>query len=499
MSLKRNILANYASQLYVTAAGIVMVPLYIRYMGAEAYGLVGFFAMLQAWFNLLDMGLTPTMARESARYQGGALPLLDYRRLARALEGVFAAIALLGGVLLFALAQPIAGKWLNASQLPQQDITQALQLMAVIIALRWMGGLYRGVITGAERLVWLSGFNSLIATGRFVLVLPVLMYISASPQMFFCFQLGVALLEIAGLFWMAYRLLPAIPTGQRIHWEWAPLKPVLKFSLSIAFTSSVWVLVTQTDKLVLSKILPLADYGYFTVAVLVASGIMIVSGPISNAIMPRMTRLQAEGQHDALIAVYRQATQLVTVTAIPAALVLIFFAPQVLWAWTGDVALMQRTAPALRLYAIGYAILAVGAFPYYLQYAKGNLRLHLIGNALFVLLLIPSVIWAATHYGMTGAGWAWLISNAAGFLLWTPLVHRQFAPGMHAGWLLADVLRPALLPIATVALAAHFMPWGDSRPMLALELVAAGAVLLLLAYPLAGRIQILNRGHHFAS
>lgn len=48
MALRNNILANYASQLYVTAAGILMVPVYIRYMGAEAYGLVGFFAMLQA-------------------------------------------------------------------------------------------------------------------------------------------------------------------------------------------------------------------------------------------------------------------------------------------------------------------------------------------------------------------------------------------------------------------------------------------------------------------
>ncbi len=490
MSLKRNILANYASQLYVTLAGIVMVPLYISYMGAEAYGLVGFFAMLQAWFNLLDMGLTPTMARESARYRGGAISLLDYRRLARALEGVFAVIALSGGLLLFTLAQPIAGLWLNASQLPQEEITQALQLMAVIIALRWMCGLYRGVITGAERLVWLSGFNSLIATGRFVVILPVLIFVSASPRAFFSFQLGVAMLEFAGLAWMTYRLLPAIPAGERIQWQWAPLKPVLKFSLSIAFTSSVWVLVTQTDKLVLSNILPLADYGYFTLAVLVASGIMIISSPISSALMPRMTRLQAEGHHDALIAVYRQATQVVTVTAIPAALVLIFFAPQVLWAWTGDASLVRRAAPVLSLYAIGYAFLVVGAFPYYLQYAKGNLTLHLIGNMLFVLLLIPSIIWAASHYGMTGAGWAWLVSNAAYFLIWTPLVHRKFAPGVHGGWLLSDIALPFLLPSTTAALAAKFMHWSDDRLVLALELWGGGALLVLLAYPLAGRIRI---------
>lgn len=493
MSLRRNILANYASQLYVTAAGIIMVPMYIQYMGAEAYGLVGFFAMLQVWFNLLDMGLTPTMARESARYHGGACTALEYRRLARALEGVFCAVALLGGILLYALAEPMATGWLKAAQLPLQEITQALQLIAVIVALRWMSGLYRGVITGAERLVWLSAFNSVVATGRFVLVLPVLIFVSAAPITFFIFQLGVAMFELLGLTWMAYRLLPKIPKGQRIQWQWAPLKPVLKFSLSIAFTSSVWVLVTQTDKLVLSKILPLADYGYFTVAVLVASGIMIVTGPVSSAIMPRMTRLQAEGKHDELIAVYRQATQLVTVLATPVALVLVFFAPQVLWAWTGDAVLVEKAAPVLSLYAIGYAFLAVSAFPYYLQYAKGNLRLHLIGNALFVLFLIPSVIWAATHHGMSGAGWAWLIANATYFFVWTPLVHRKFAPGLHMNWLLSDILRPIIFPLSAAALLVVFMRWGDGRVSLALGLVAVGGVLLLLAYPLAGNIRIFNR------
>ena len=70
-----------------------MVPLYIKYMGPEAYGLVGFFAMLQAWFNLLDMGLTPTIARETARFRGGATDALSYRRLVRALEGVFLVVA----------------------------------------------------------------------------------------------------------------------------------------------------------------------------------------------------------------------------------------------------------------------------------------------------------------------------------------------------------------------------------------------------------------------
>lgn len=491
MSLKRNILANYASQLYVTAAGIVMVPLYIKYMGAEAYGLVGFFAMLQAWFNLLDMGLTPTMARETARFKGGALDVLGYRRLARALEGVFFGVAFFGGLALFLSAGWVSSRWLNANELPADQITTALQFMAIIIAMRWMSGLYRGVISGAERLVWLSGFNATMASLRFIVILPVLMFISATPTAFFGFQLAVAVLEITGLVWMAYRMLPTIPAGQRIKWEWAPLKPVLKFSLSIAFTSSVWVMVTQTDKLVLSKILPLGDYAYFTVAVLVASGIAIMSSPISGAILPRMARLQAEGNQEQLIAVYRQATRLVTVITIPIALVLAFFSRQVLWAWTGDGTLTEKAAPVLTLYAAGYGVMAVSAFPYYLQYAKGDLKLHLRGNALFALVLIPSIIVAATHYGMVGAGWAWLASNSLYMLLWTPLVHRRFAPALHVRWLLMDIALPASFSLLMICAAVACMDWSQHRLLLGGQLLAITSVAAAAAYLLMRRIKCI--------
>ena len=57
-SLRRDIAVNYASQVYVALIGIAMVPLYLKYMGIEAWGLVGFFAMVQAWSQVLDFGFS---------------------------------------------------------------------------------------------------------------------------------------------------------------------------------------------------------------------------------------------------------------------------------------------------------------------------------------------------------------------------------------------------------------------------------------------------------
>lgn len=76
MSFRKNIAASYASQIYVTLISIAMMPIYRSLLGSEPYGLVGFFAMIQAWFMLLDLGLTPTLAREAARYRGGGCQLM---------------------------------------------------------------------------------------------------------------------------------------------------------------------------------------------------------------------------------------------------------------------------------------------------------------------------------------------------------------------------------------------------------------------------------------
>jgi O-antigen/teichoic acid export membrane protein len=480
MSLKNNLLASYASQIYVTLIGIVMVPLYLHYLGDEAYGMVGFFAMLQAWFQLLDMGLTPTLARESARYVGGATSAGMLRSLLRSLECIFAAVAVVGAGIVIVAAPLIASRWLKVEQLDVAEVERAVVLMSLIIALRWMSGLSRGIVTGFEQLVWLSGFNTAAATARFVLVIPFFAFVSTGLTEFFTYQLVVALAEFLVLLLKAYRLLPAAQAGAEAG-RWEALRGVLAFSMSVAFTSSIWVVVTQTDKLMLSKLLPLSDYAYFTLAVLIASGVSVVSGPIAGVLMPRLAKLAAEANDDGLTQLYRKASQLVAVVALPAAMVLFFFAEEVLWAWTGKAALAATTGPILALYALGNGILTLGAFPYYLQFAKGDLKLHLWGNLMFVVFLVPALLWATTTFGMVGAGYTWLALNVLYFVFWVPLVHRRFVPGLHMAWLGRDLLPIALATVLPALLANSVLTLPAGRVQAGLAIGVLSVVLLACA------------------
>lgn len=482
MSLKNNIIANYASQLYVTVVGIVILPLYIKYMGAEAYGLVAFFTMLQAWFALLDMGLTPTIGRETARYNGGAITALAYRQLFRAISLIFLGVAILGGSAILLFSDIIANHWLKSTVLPKAEVIFAVQIMAVSIALRWMGGLFRGVVTGFERLTWISGFSTIIATLRFIAVFLTMAIYGFTPIVFFVHQFMVVLVEVIGLFFMTRRLLPdCVDFDEPIGWSFHPVRELLKFSLTIAFTSSVWIIVTQTDKLVLSGILPLSDYGYFTLAVLAASGVMVISAPISNAIMPRMARFYAMGMHEELIQLYRSSTQLICVMAGSAAITIAFCATPLLVLWTGNPDVANNAAPVLRLYAIGNGILAVSALPYYLQYARGSLRYHFIGNAIMGIGLIPAIAIAANLHGGVGAGYTWMIANFLFLLIWVAYVHSKLEPGLHFKWLINDCLA-ICAPIAMGLI--PFLWWPidyGSRGSLLFYILSVSAVSLLVA------------------
>jgi O-antigen/teichoic acid export membrane protein len=481
MSLRANVIANYAGQIYTTVINLMMVPVYLRYMGMEAYGLVGFFAMLQMWFQLLDMGLTPTMSRETARFCAGVTDVLSLRRLLRTLEGIFIAIAVLGTALMIAGADFISLRWLKVETLPIAEVRHSIMIMALLIGLRWIGGLYRGTISGMEKQVWLNGFNVTSTTVRCVLAIPLFWFVGSSPTDFFALQLLVAVLETGWLLRTSYRLLPLQHNAGSVRFEWGPLRPVLVFTLSVAFTSAVWVLVTQTDKLILSKLLPLGDYAYFTLAVLAAGGIMLISGPITTALQPRMTTVTAAGDDAGMIRLYKMATQLTGVVCLPAVLVLAFFPEQVLWAWTGNPRIAQKAGHVLSLYALGNGVLTFSAFPYFLQFAKGDMKLHVWGNAVLTVLLVPGLIWATINYGMDGAGYAWLSSNLLFFFAWVPLVHRRFVRGLHLKWLTTDVAMIILPPLVGASLLRHMVTWPQGRIPVASILLAAGLFFLLLS------------------
>ena len=149
-SVKKNTIANLVGLSYTTTIGIIILPLYLKYLGAEAFGLVGFFIALQAWMQLFDMGMSPMLSRQAAQARGHNISFLELKRLLRSLELIFFILSLIVVLSISAGSDWIANHWLHVTSLNLTDVENCIVLMAVMIGLRFFASLYRSGIQGME-------------------------------------------------------------------------------------------------------------------------------------------------------------------------------------------------------------------------------------------------------------------------------------------------------------------------------------------------------------
>ena len=69
-SVRNNIIANFAGSAWTKILGLAFVPIYIKLMGVEVYGLLGIFMSLVALLSLLELGLSATLSRGAIKIIG---------------------------------------------------------------------------------------------------------------------------------------------------------------------------------------------------------------------------------------------------------------------------------------------------------------------------------------------------------------------------------------------------------------------------------------------
>jgi hypothetical protein len=183
--LKKNIGANLFGNSWQVIMGLVFVPLYIKFMGVESYGLVGIFVLLQMISGILDMGLSGTMNREMARLSVLPGKEQEVRNLVRSLEIIYWAMALVIGIAVIAVSPFIAHHWVRAEQLSSSTIEQAVLIMGFTLMLQWPMSFYAGGLMGLQMQILLNAINSGMSTLRGVGAVAVLWLISPTIQAFF--------------------------------------------------------------------------------------------------------------------------------------------------------------------------------------------------------------------------------------------------------------------------------------------------------------------------
>ena len=459
------------------ALAIIITPFYLQYLGAEAYGLVGFFMLMQSWLTLLDMGLSATLGRQIAYARGQINGFEKFQNLLRSFELIF--FALTSGVVIciYFSSDWLAHSWIKSIALSSENISYCISIMGLIIGLRLFSTIYRSGINGFEDQVWINKAGVIINSLKYIGSFFILVYISNDIRRFFEYQLVISFLEAALLGKRFYFNLPKFDSS--ISWlkiEWSVFREILPFTLSVTYTSAILIVITQFDKLLLSGSLSLEEFGYFSLITLITGAVISLSIPVFLAFLPRMTMLVSKGNLKEMIAVYVNMTQIITWITFSSAVLISIYPEEIFYSLTGDKKIYIWGNEILFWYALGSGVYVLGTFQYYLQNAFGTLRLYVIGSTVALAIQTPLTYYVTVQYGALGAGQLWFVFSAIWFLGWTSVVHSKLIPGFHLKWLIRDLL-PMMISIVILSYIVKkitYIDMSESRMVITFKIAIIG-------------------------
>lgn len=487
--VRRNVIANALGQGWRAFMSLAFIPYYIQFLGAESYGLIGAFGVLQAALALLSMGMSPTLNREMARYTAGEHSTQYIHNLLRSFECICIGLAVFVSVSIGGMSGFLARNWFQVESLSTDTVASALLCMSIVLSLKFLEGLYQGALYGLQKQVWFNIANTIIVTLQSLGAIAILAWLSPTIEAFFLWQASISLLFIVVFAWGIYQTLEKPP--QKAQFSKEALQDVWRFARGMLGISILSLCLTQMDKMLLSKLLTLKMFGFYTLAATVTGVIYMVSVPINSALYPHLVELVTQKNEQGATSMYHLGSQLLTLSIAPVALLLIFFADGILFMWTGKVSLVEYVAPIVSIMALGTLLNGWMSMPYHLQLAHGWTSLSLKINLVAVCFLGTATWYVVPIYGAKGAAWIWVILNSGYMTIGIYLMHRRLIPNEKWNWYIFDLGLPVGGLVSFVYLASWFKPQqlNDNRLHWFCFLLVVGVLSVLITGMLAQRIR----------
>lgn len=446
--IARNVTANAFGGVWLVALNLLAIPVQIRILGTEAYGLIGFIATMQLILVVFDLGLPSTIIREVALDKDDKREFS--RRLVQTCSTLYWLVALVTSVLLILAADWIAIRWLHVENMPVGDVAQALRLLAVYILFLWPVNIYVSTMAGLQRFDIINLLRIINATsvqlGGIVILL-----LTHNLYAFIGWLVLNAIAFLLIYMRICFRLLPGLSLRPRLSGE--VIKRVWKFSFDLNLISTLAVIYTQADHLIISAVLPLRLLGYYNAAYNISNQIGSAQNFINSPMMPVLSEKSATNDKKVLNDFYvRYAQLLVYVIALPA-LVLIFFSNDILKLLAGP-EIARGGSVAMSLLAFGYFLNAAMSSNYTLSIASGHTRIAVFVNVGALLIYIPGLFYLVTTYGITGAALGWVILHIYYLLVFVPFTQHRILGSTAIAW-----LRHIFLPFSLLGIMIFGIGW----------------------------------------
>lgn len=460
-SLSCNIVANYVGKTWSALLGILLIPVYIKFMGIEAYGLVGFFMTLSSVLGILDLGIGSTMNRELARRSVGDGSNGSQRDLVRTLELIYWGIAMLAGAIVVVFAPFIANTWIKSQQLNSEIILKAIQLMGISVALQFPMSLYQGGLMGMQKQVLVNAILVITGTLRGGGAILMLWLISPTIQVFFAWQV---VMSIIGSFAFLIAIWSNLPkSAGRARFRRHIICDVWRYAAAISANAIIGIILTQLDKVILSKVLSLKMFAYYSIAATAASAIWMVIVPFNTAVFPHLVQIHVLDRKEELKNSFHRFSQILSLILMPICAILIVFSKEILFIWMHDLSVVENSHLVVSLLVFGTMLNGIASLPANSATAFGWPMLTTYTNIIQTLFIIPLIIGMVYWLQSVGAAIAWVILNSTYVLFMAPLFFNRFLREEQKSWYLQDILVPALAAFSVCTLSAIIAPVMNSQ------------------------------------
>ncbi len=481
-----NLISNIIGRTWAMIASLVFVPVYLKYLGKEAYGLVTFFITLQSILSILGLGLSKTLRREFASGDDSPESRNIKYSVLRSIEFVYIIIGIIIVMICYFGATFLVSSWLSIGKLDQAEIISTIQLMGFSIAFQMLAHLYQGGMFGLEYQVLANAVQTFWTLLKYVGATLLLIFVNINVFYFF---LWYVISDF--LFVIVSRKLVIVLLNVKLKWRLIDFylsKDVLRFSIGIMGVSVIATISTQVDKLIISRELSLIELGSYNTAYTAASLMYVFASAISIVAFTRFTRDYSLKKLVSLrrnyIAINNSMTTLVTAIGS----FMCVFSEELILLWTQNKEITILAMQSAKMLIIGAMFLAMQVIPFEFALACGNTRINNImgiGSVTLTITLTPVLI---NIYGLKGAGFSYMIIMILSTLFLQIFVNQKYINNQICKWLFRKVGASILIcTFIALILRKTLIRLGFNELFLIIFAVIAGIMTLLFLFFIVNR------------
>lgn len=445
--IRKNIIANLCGRGWSTFLAFAVFPVYLRFLGVEAYALIGFQAVLFGLLGTLDLGLSTTLTREQARLSVCEERKSEQRDILFTMERVYGVILLAVCVMVVLLAKPIALYWLKANTLSEEVIVWAIRLMGPLIGAQMYVYFYHAGLLGLEKQVTVNSVNVVFGTIRCTVTILFLWLIWRNIIGFFVCQISITVMEVITLRVLLWNTFAGgthkVTFRPTMLWEAAP------FAGGILGNSLTGAILVQMDKFLLSRLLPLDTFGYYTLASMGAYALWPVITAVNQAFFPKYIQLHNQGLHNTMAELHHRCNQLISFLLFPIAWLVFFFSYEIILFWTQDPIAATRSHQIFLVLIIGFLFAGLASPNIQALLAAGKPQILVWINLFSIPVFLFLFVLLVSRYGAIGAAVAWSMVIGIGKLFFLVfVVSRPILKENPLRWFTHDFIAPFLSVLA---------------------------------------------------